>query len=526
MSALVLLALLVAATQAGVRRFAVLVGNNEGFTNTERLYFAERDAEKIHRILTNLGQVDPGDAQLLLGRNRNEILGAMVGLRGEIALANEHGDESVVVFYYSGHADEEKLQLGRTWLRYEEIDSLLERTGADVRIALIDACKSGAMTRAKGGKRAPAFAVDLTERLSATGQVVITSSSGDENSQESDEIGGSYFTHYLASALSGAADADRNDVVTLAEAYQYVYRETVFRTAGSRAGAQHPTYEWDLAGAGDLLLTDLREARGAIVFPGQLGGRYAVFDQNRRQFVAEVDLSEGQDFKLSLIPGTYLIQQRYPTHLEVAEIHVRDGTTQSLAGDAFAAVEYERDVAKGAIERQIKAANRPDTAVHLLVGTLGSGDDEIETEYLPRVAVAGAMGRWHWRDRQFLAVDVMSGASHVALTPAELEYAIPAVVNATTFGVTAGYATRPTWGQAGIGVRLAGVHFLRSFPELGLDSQALFTVSPGYNAFAGLRFKRMELDLQLRGHLVPFAPDDRDRIFGFSEAILSLGYRF
>jgi uncharacterized caspase-like protein len=151
---------------AGVRRFALLVGNDEGGPSTEELYFAEADAEKIDRLLTTLGDVDKPDARVLLGKSRNEVLNAFGSLRSDVTAAKEHGDQTVVLFYYSGHADEEKLELGRTSVRYDELDTLLGRTGADVRIAIVDACRSGAMTRAKGGTLAPAFALNLSETLS------------------------------------------------------------------------------------------------------------------------------------------------------------------------------------------------------------------------------------------------------------------------------------------------------------------------------------------------------------------------
>jgi hypothetical protein len=36
----------------------------------------------------------------------------------------------------------------------------------------------------------------------------------------------------------------------------------------------------------------------------------------------------------------------------------------------------------------------------------------------------------------------------------------------------------------------------------------------------------MELDVGLRGSLVFYKPDDRQQIFGLTEGLLSLGYRF
>ena len=83
--------------------------------------------------------------------------------------------------------------------------------------------------------------------------VLIASSSADEESQESDDIGASFFTHYLASGLLGDADSSGDGKVTLAEAYTYAYARTVGETAETRAGAQrrstHAHHHRDLHGS-------------------------------------------------------------------------------------------------------------------------------------------------------------------------------------------------------------------------------------------------------------------------------------
>ena len=88
--------------------------------------------------------------------------------------------------------------------------------------------------------------------------MLLTSSAADEDSQEADRIGGSYFSHHLASGLLGDADRSGDGRVSLAEAYAYAYARTVADTAESAAGAQHPTFSYELAGNGDVVLTDVK----------------------------------------------------------------------------------------------------------------------------------------------------------------------------------------------------------------------------------------------------------------------------
>ena len=67
-AALLALAALVASAPAGAeeRRFALVVGDSDGGAGTRPLRFAERDAKRIHGILTRLGGVLPERLQPLV----------------------------------------------------------------------------------------------------------------------------------------------------------------------------------------------------------------------------------------------------------------------------------------------------------------------------------------------------------------------------------------------------------------------------------------------------------------------------
>ena len=149
---------------AEVRRFALIAANNEGDPDTDTLIFAETDAKKVQRTLTELGGYGPADVWMSLGRDRATLLTVFGELRRAIsdARAQDAEAEIVFLFYYSGHADEQGLQLGRTQLTYDELERMLDNSGADVRLALVDGCNSGALTRRKGGTMAPSFVFDVT----------------------------------------------------------------------------------------------------------------------------------------------------------------------------------------------------------------------------------------------------------------------------------------------------------------------------------------------------------------------------
>lgn len=310
---------------ADARRFALVVGEANGGAGTRPLRYAERDARRMHAILTRLGGVRPEDAKLLTAASVGEVRAALSDLSTRAEQAKARGDETVLLVYYSGHAKDGDLRLGDSRMPLAELRDALRNSPADVRIGLLDSCQSGAIMRSKGIRAAPAFDVQQAQLASTRprGLVLIASSSADEESQESDEIGASFFTHYLASGLLGDADASGDGKVTLAEAYAYAYARTVGETAETRAGAQHPVYLYDLGGAGDVVLTELLPARGSLVFPAGSEGVYVVLDGSRRA-IAEVAKPRGDQRRLALAPGDYLIKKREGDTLLVGSFRLAD----------------------------------------------------------------------------------------------------------------------------------------------------------------------------------------------------------
>ena len=158
-------------------------------------------------------------------------------------MARMAGEQDTLLVYFSGHANEMGLLLGDEVYSYRSLRNWMDLLEADVRIAVLDACASGAITRLKGSRRRKAFLVDASSDM--RGHAFLTSSSADEVAQESDRIGGSFFTHYLVSGLRGAADVSGEGMVTLNEAYQFAFNETLGRTAETQAGAQHRSSKCD-----------------------------------------------------------------------------------------------------------------------------------------------------------------------------------------------------------------------------------------------------------------------------------------
>ncbi|MCI0574434.1 MAG: caspase family protein, partial [Myxococcaceae bacterium] len=181
----------------------------------------------------------------------------------------------------------------------------------------------------------------------AQGLVLLTSSAADEDSQESDLLGGSYFTHHLASGMLGDADRSRDGKVNLGEAYAYAYERTVADTASTEAGAQHPTFSFDLAGNGDVVLTDVGTRRDGLALPAWAPeGTYFLVDA--RGFVAaEVHKPAGVERRLALAPGRYRVKRRLPDRIRVGEVEVAAGRISALDETSLRDAPFSDDPVKG-----------------------------------------------------------------------------------------------------------------------------------------------------------------------------------
>ncbi len=292
------------AEAAEVRRLLLAAGANNGGVDRELLRYAVTDAENFVEVMQEMGGLDPADVLLLRDPGLDDFEQGLAELERRVRASGRRGDRLEVLLYYSGHADAEGLLLAGERLGYPLLRRALETASADVHIAVLDACASGAITRAKGGRRRPPFLVD--ESFDMKGYAFLTSSSAGEAAQESDLLRASFFTHYLVSGLRGAADGDGDGLVTLSEAYQFTFNETRAQTTGTAGGIQHPAYEVEMRGTGGVVMTEVRRNAAGLLLGEELAGRIYIRN-DRQRLVAELNKPAGRAVDLGLEPGAYAL---------------------------------------------------------------------------------------------------------------------------------------------------------------------------------------------------------------------------
>lgn len=335
------------AASAEVERFAVVIGNDRGAQNDVPLRYAESDAAKIANVLQEVGGFRAENVTLLRGRDAPSVMRAIIAMNDRIrSRGSRSGGDSMLLVFYSGHGDRRSLHLGPSRLELLAVEQLVRGSAATVRLLILDACHSGALTRVKAGRSAPAMRIDLSGRLSGEGIVFLTSSSASEEAQESDELRGSFFTHYLTSGLLGAADSNRDGVVVLKEAYRHAYENTIRASSRTQTGTQHPTFRYELGGQGDIVLSRLRLGmeRAIVELPPGMG--FLLFAHSDGSVVAEVG-AEDRARAITLRPGRYFVRARGPDYLLEGDLDAAAGAEIELDPDALERVDYARLVRKG-----------------------------------------------------------------------------------------------------------------------------------------------------------------------------------
>lgn len=315
-----------------LRRFALVVGVNDGGPTRARLRYAVTDARSMARVLQNLGGVAASDLVIVADPNRAALEAGFTEVERLLRASEQPGVRRELLVYYSGHSDEEGLMLGRDRVTYDELRARIHAAPVELRVAILDSCASGAFTRRKGGTRRAPFLMDSS--IDMRGHAYLTSSAADEVAQESDRIAASFFTHFLVSGLRGAADANADRRVTLQEAFQFASQETLARTERTQGGPQHAAYDFDLRGTGDMVVTDVRTTQAGLVLTPELSGRISVREAGGA-LVAELRKPAGNTIELGVEAGSYLVAIDAGGTAFEAQVTLVSGQRAELARAAF-----------------------------------------------------------------------------------------------------------------------------------------------------------------------------------------------
>jgi len=334
------------ADKTTTRRFAFVIGANNGGPDRVTLRYAVTDARSMMKVLEDLGGVLPDDTRFLVEPDRETFFREMSRLEEKVNRAKPGARRVEVIFYYSGHSDDQNILLGSDRVSYKEFRGKINNIDADVRIAILDSCASGAFNLLKGVKKKAPFLVDTAYEMK--GFAFMTSSSSLEASQESGKLKGSFFTHHLVSGLRGAADMTQDGMITLSEAYQYAYKETLSHTEKTLSGPQHPMYNIQMSGKGDVIMTDIRKSSSVLVIGKNIFGRIFVHNQEN-VLVVEINKPYGRDIEIGLEAGKYRVINIRKGNIYESRIALTEGMSYQLKINQFKETKKVYALARGNI---------------------------------------------------------------------------------------------------------------------------------------------------------------------------------
>lgn len=210
--------------------------------------------------MTEIGGISKSNGILLLDPTKDDVDNAFKTISGMMQKKHKDAKRSEFVFYYSGHSDENALLLGKTTYDYSSLKAAITNVPSDVHVVILDSCYSGNFIRTKGGQKQKPFLMDDSSVVK--GHAYLSSSSSQESSQESDEIGSSFFTN----GASFSATKTENT-----------------------ADPQHPNYNITLVVSGDLVLSDISASDCVLTLPRELIGRVILRDKNGTAVLALPD---------------------------------------------------------------------------------------------------------------------------------------------------------------------------------------------------------------------------------------------
>jgi uncharacterized caspase-like protein len=264
-------------------RWAVVIGVSL-YENPDipKLRYPVSDAEAMYAVLTGPGGFKK--EHVLLLTNKTEKKPTYRNLKWALGtfLARSAKKDDTVLIFFAGHgapevdqrgverdglakylvpSDAEPDDLYSTALPMDELQTIFGRIEAERVVAFLDSCYSGAAGgRTFSSKKTRTSLVDdlFLERLTRSkGRAIMTASRPAEVSIELSELGHGIFTYFLVRGLNGAADLNRDGIVTLQELYEYVEQQV---TQKSRAvgGNQHPVMKGEMEGVFPLVKTIMK----------------------------------------------------------------------------------------------------------------------------------------------------------------------------------------------------------------------------------------------------------------------------
>ena len=238
--------------------YAIIIGVADykyGSIYSGDLRYTVNDARKFYEFLkSDKGGSVPASNIVLLTDARASKANIITQAKALFARAKTNDR---VILYFSGHGKEgcflpyDADYFGRRLLLFTEIKSLFRYAKCTTKLLFSDAFFSGSMKENMSSNTGLRRVMERNAKVSSSNMniAVMMSCQDDEYSLELTDLQQGVFTYYLMQGLSGKANSDESQYITIQELFYYVYHRVKYKAA-LQGSAQTPV----LFGTFDLKL--------------------------------------------------------------------------------------------------------------------------------------------------------------------------------------------------------------------------------------------------------------------------------
>lgn len=230
-------------------KWALIVGISNFKDSNINLHFPAKDAKDFADFLVKEKNFAPDHVKLLTDRTATRA--NILSMLGNKWLPRVAAPDDLVVIYFSGHGSSSSLDVGgvnylvahdtdvndlySTAIAMQDLTRIIkDRVHSNRVMIVLDACHSGAVAANAKGLARPAN-VDIDPIVQGTGQLVISSSSPEQQSWESTRYQGSVFTKHLMDGLR-----KNGKMTNLGDAYGYLDQAVQNEVLRDRGMLQNP----------------------------------------------------------------------------------------------------------------------------------------------------------------------------------------------------------------------------------------------------------------------------------------------
>ena len=209
-----------------VEIYACIIGI-AAYTHMPSLKYTDDDAYQIYAFLKSPegGALKDENIRILIddAATKSNVLYEMKNV-SERADAND-----VILVYLSGHGLQgsyipSDFDGYNNNIPYSEILAIIDESSAKHKVCIADACHSGSMYASKSIRSQGLEAYYSNFNNLDGGTAFLTSSKSEEVSLEYSGLRHGVFSHFLIEGLKGNADKDGNEVVTILELYNFIFK--------------------------------------------------------------------------------------------------------------------------------------------------------------------------------------------------------------------------------------------------------------------------------------------------------------